>query len=220
MRENVININRVAKVVKGGRRFSFSAIVTVGDGKGKVGVAMGKANEIADAIRKGSEAARTSQITVPMLKDTIPYKVIGRFGASRVLLKPASPGTGVIAAGGVRAILEAAGVKNILTKQLGSRNPNNVVKATMDGLKQLRTVEQFAAKRGLSVPEILGLEKRAAKPAASEETVEAEAVAVAVETEAVETEAVETEAVETEAVEAPAAAEVTETENKESQDNE
>ncbi len=201
MRENVININRVAKVVKGGRRFSFSAIVTVGDGKGKVGVAMGKANEIADAIRKGSEAARTSQITVPMLKDTIPYKVIGRFGASRVLLKPASPGTGVIAAGGVRAILEAAGVKNILTKQLGSRNPNNVVKATMDGLKQLRTVEQFAAKRGLSVPEILGLEKRADKPAAVEETVEAEAVA-------------------TEAVEAPAAAEVTETETKESQDNE
>jgi small subunit ribosomal protein S5 len=166
MHENVININRVAKVVKGGRRFSFSAIVTVGDGKGKVGVAMGKANEIADAIRKGSEAARTSQITVPMLKDTIPYKVIGRFGASRVLLKPASPGTGVIAAGGVRAILEAAGVKNILTKQLGSRNPNNVVKATMDGLKQLRTVEEFAAKRGLTVPEVLGLEKKAADSAA------------------------------------------------------
>ena len=161
MHENVININRVAKVVKGGRRFSFSAIVTVGDGKGKVGVAMGKANEIADAIRKGSEAARTAQITVPMLKDTIPYKVIGRFGASRVLLKPASPGTGVIAAGGVRAILEAGGVKNILTKQLGSRNPNNVVKATVDGLRQLRTVEEIAAKRGLSVPEVLGLEKKA-----------------------------------------------------------
>jgi len=212
MRENVININRVAKVVKGGRRFSFSAIVTVGDGKGKVGVAMGKANEIADAIRKGSEAARTSQIIVPMLKDTIPYKVIGRFGASRVLLKPASPGTGVIAAGGVRAILEAAGVKNILTKQLGSRNPNNVVKATMDGLKQLLTVEQFAAKRGLTVPEVLGLEKRADKPTASEETVE---------TEAVETEAVETEAVEATIVaEASAEVEAPKTENKESQDNE
>lgn len=174
MHENVININRVAKVVKGGRRFSFSAIVTVGDGKGKVGVAMGKANEIADAIRKGGEGARAVQITVPMLNDTIPYQVIGRFGASRVLLKPASPGTGVIAAGGVRAILEAAGVKNILTKQLGSRNPNNVTKATMDGLKQLRTVEDFAAKRGLSVPEVLGLPKRAERaPAPVEVPVEA-----------------------------------------------
>lgn len=174
MHENVININRVAKVVKGGRRFSFSAIVTVGDGKGKVGVAMGKANEIADAIRKGGEGARAVQITVPMLNDTIPYQVIGRFGASRVLLKPASPGTGVIAAGGVRAILEAAGVKNILTKQLGSRNPNNVTKATMDGLKQLRTVEDFAAKRGLSVPEVLGLPKRAERaPAPVEAPVEA-----------------------------------------------
>ncbi len=161
LHENVININRVAKVVKGGRRFSFSAIVTVGDGKGKVGVAMGKANEIADAIRKGSEGARAAQISVPMLNDTIPFQVIGRFGASRVLLKPASPGTGVIAAGGVRAILEAAGVKNILTKQLGSRNPNNVVKATIEGIKQLRSVEDIAAKRGLSVPEVLGFEKRA-----------------------------------------------------------
>ena len=162
MHENVISINRVAKVVKGGRRFSFAAIVAVGDGKGKVGVAMGKANEIADAIRKGGEGRPRHADPVSIQKETIAYEVIGRFGASRVLLKPASPGTGVIAAGGVRAILEAAGVKNILTKQLGSRNPNNVVKATMDGLKQLRTVEEFAAKRGLTVPEVLGFERRTA----------------------------------------------------------
>jgi len=172
----VININRVAKVVKGGRRFSFSAIVTVGDGKGRVGVSMGKANEISDAIRKAGEAARGSMTRVPMLNESIPYQVVGRFGSSRVLLKPAAAGTGVIAAGGVRAILEAAGIRNILTKQLGSRNPNNVVKATMDGLRQLRTVEDFAAKRGLTVPQVLGFdhatEKREHKPA---ETAAAEA---------------------------------------------
>jgi small subunit ribosomal protein S5 len=176
MQENVIHINRVAKVVKGGRRFSFSAIVTVGDGKGKVGVAMGKANEIADAIRKASENARQQQITVPMLNETIPYMVTGRFGSSRVLLKPASPGTGVIAAGGVRAIIEMAGIRNILTKQLGSRNPHNVVKATMNGLNQLRSAEEFAAKRGITVPEVLGLPR--SKASKDKETKEDESAPV------------------------------------------
>jgi len=160
MHENVININRVAKVVKGGRRFSFTALVAVGDGAGRVGIGYGKAKEVPAAIQKAFELARKDMFPVPMAGETIIHEVIGEQGASRVLLKPASPGTGVIAAGGVRAILEAAGVKNILTKQLGSRNPNNVVKATMDGLKQLRTVEQIAAKRGLTVPEVLGLEKK------------------------------------------------------------
>ncbi len=170
MQETVITINRVAKVVKGGRRFSFSAIVTVGDGKGKVGVSLGKANEIADAIRKASETARATQITVPILNDTIPFAVEGRYGASRVMLRPAAAGTGVIAAGGVRAILEAAGLKNILTKQLGSRNPHNVWKATMDGLEQLRSVEEIAAKRGISVPEVFGLPKPERKPDPAPET--------------------------------------------------
>ena len=181
----MININRVAKVVKGGRRFSFSAIVTVGDGKGRVGVSMGKANEIADAIRKGGENARAAMMTVPLLNETIPYQVTGRFGASRVLLKPATPGTGVIAAGGVRAILEAAGVRNILTKQLGSRNPNNVVKATVDGLKQLRKVEDIAAKRGLTVPEVLGIvEPGQARPPKAEAQAAAAPAAQAPATEA------------------------------------
>ena len=154
LQERVVHINRVAKVVKGGRRFSFNSIVVVGDQKGHVGVGMGKARELTDAISKGSENAKKNLMRVPILKGTIPHAVIGRFGAGRVMLKPASPGTGVIAGGAVRAVMEMAGVHNILTKSQGSANMHNVVKATIQGLLQLRDARAVGLTRGKTLQEM------------------------------------------------------------------
>lgn len=154
LKDRLVHINRVAKVVKGGRRFSFSAIVVVGDGKGHVGIGLGKANEVQDAIAKGVDDAKKNVVKVNILRGTIPHAIYSKYGASKVLLKPASPGTGLIAGGGIRAILESAGVKDILTKSIGSSNPHNVVKATLRGLMSLTDANTMAERRGMTLTQL------------------------------------------------------------------
>lgn len=156
LKEKLVHINRVAKVVKGGRRFSFNAIVVVGDGKGSVGIGLGKANEVNDAISKGIDDAKKNVVRVPVHNGTIPHSVVGKFGAAKVLLKPASPGTGLIAGGGVRAVLESAGVQDVLTKSMGASNPHNVVKATMRALLSLIDAHSMASRRSLTTRELFG----------------------------------------------------------------
>ncbi len=157
LKEKLVYIGRVAKVVKGGRRFSFNAISVVGDGNGHVGYGLGKANEVTDSIRKSVEDARKNIIEVPVKKGTIPFEIIGKYGAAKVLLKPASPGTGIIAGGGVRAVMEAAGVTDVLTKLLGSSNPHNVVKATVNALKNLYDAKNAGEKRGMTLQELFSI---------------------------------------------------------------
>jgi len=152
--EKVVKINRVAKVVKGGRRFSFNAIVVVGDGNGHVGVGLGKANEVMSSVNKGKENAKKSVVKVPIVNGTLPHAVIGKYGAGRVMLKPASPGTGIIAGGAIRAIMEQVGITDVLAKILGTRNPHNVIKATMEGLESLEDANAIARRRGITIQEL------------------------------------------------------------------